>query len=298
MNKVKLKFSIKDLESLSGIKAHTIRIWEKRYQIFTPNRTETNIRLYTLDELIKLLNISFLNKYGYKISRISSYTDIELNSIVKTIYSEKTNTVYSVNILKVAMLNFDTALFNDTFLELSKTKSFSEIFLQVYIPLLKEIGILWQTSSIKPIHEHFISYLIVQKLIENISIIQTNSRIINNDKLFVLFLPENEVHEISLMFVNYQLINKGYRTIYLGSSVPFNDLLELNKFYNNISYISYFTIIPYQDDIFSYLYDFEKNILINSDSKLYISGNQTKHISKSNNSILKFDSLEELVNAF
>ncbi len=297
MNKVKTEFSIKDLENLSGIKAHTIRIWEKRYQIFTPNRTPTNIRLYTIDELVKLLNISFLNNYGYKISRISSCSDVELNNLVKKIYSEKNSNLYSVNILKVAMLNFDYALFNETYNELAKSKSFSEIFLQVYIPLLQELGLLWQTSSIKPIHEHFISYLIFQKLIENISIAQSKIKVLDENQIFILFLPENEVHEVSLMFVNYQLITKGYKTIYLGSSVPMNDLLEMNKFYDHITYVSYFTIIPNFDEVNDYITNFNEIILKESQSKLLLSGNQLKYYTKHFPAVSVFDSLENLVNS-
>lgn len=297
MNKVKQQFSIKDLENLSGIKAHTIRIWEKRYQIFNPNRTETNIRFYSLDELQKLLNISFLNGYGYKISRVAEFSELELNKLVKQVYSEKTNAVFSINILKVSMLNFDAVLFNETHSELTKTKSFSQIFLQVYIPFLREIGMLWQTSAIKPIHEHFISYLIYQKLIENISSIQTEKQLVEKDKTVVLFLPENEVHEISLMFINYQLINKGYRTIYLGSSVPFNDLLEINKFYDNVYYVSYFTVMPYANELDSYLSSFYENILQNNSSKLYVSGNQSKNITTNYTSIYKFDDIEDLVSS-
>ena len=295
MNKVKQQFSIKDLENLSGIKAHTIRIWEKRYQIFNPNRTETNIRFYSLDELQKLLNISFLNGYGYKISRVAEYSELELNKLVKQVYSEKTNAVFSINVLKVSMLNFDAVLFNETHNELAKTKSFSQIFLQVYIPFLREIGMLWQTLAIKPIHEHFISYLIYQKLIENISLIQNEKQLIDNEKTVVLFLPENEVHEISLMFINYQLIAKGYRTIYLGSSVPFNDLLEINKFYDNVYYVSYFTVMPFVDELDTYLSNFYKNILQNNSSKLYVSGRQSKHITSKYSSIYKFDEIEDLL---
>ena len=297
MNKVKQQFSIKDLENLSGIKAHTIRIWEKRYQIFNPNRTETNIRFYSLDELQKLLNISFLNGYGYKISRVAEYSELELNKLVKQVYSEKTNAVFSINVLKVSMLNFDAVLFNETHNELAKAKNFSQIFLQVYIPFLREIGMLWQTSAIKPIHEHFISYLIYQKLIENISSIQTEKQIVENDKTVVLFLPENEVHEISLMFINYQLINKGYRTIYLGSSVPFNDLLEINKFYDDVYYVSYFTVMPYADELDSYLSNFYKNILQNNSSKLYVSGRQSKNITSKYSSIYKFEDIKDLVSS-
>lgn len=295
MNKVKFQFSIKDLENLSGIKAHTIRIWEKRYQIFTPNRTETNIRFYSIDELLKLLNISFLNSYGYKISRVATYSDAELIKLVKQVYSEKTNAIFSINILKIAMFNFDAVLFNETHLELAKTKSFSDIFLHVYIPFLHEIGMLWQTAAIKPIHEHFISYLIFQKLVENISLIQNEKQLIDNEKVFVLFLPDNEVHEISLMFINYQLIAKGYKTIYLGSSVPFIDLLELNKFYENVHYVSYFTVMPYTDELDSYFENFENKILRSNSSKLYVSGNQVKNYKITVPSIFSFDSIENLI---
>lgn len=295
MNKIKFQFSIKDLENLSGIKAHTIRIWEKRYQIFNPNRTETNIRYYSIEELQKLLNITFLNNYGYKISRVAELSEKDLIKFVKQVYSEKTNVVFSINVLKIAMFNFDAVLFNETHSELSKTKSFSAIFLEIYIPFLREIGMLWQTNAIKPIHEHFISYLIYQKLIENISLIQNQNQLIDSDKTFVLFLPENEVHEISLMFINYQLINKGYKTIYLGSSVPFSDLTEINKFYDNVHYVSYFTVMPYVDEINEYLEKFNEHILSSNSSKLFISGNQVQHVKDSFSSILKFATIEHLI---
>ncbi len=298
MNKVKQHFSIKDLENLSGIKAHTLRIWEKRHRIFNPNRTETNIRMYSLVDLQKLLNISFLNSYGYKISRIASYSESELNILVKQVYSEMTNAVFSINVLKVAMINFDAVLFNETYNELSKTKSFSQIFIEVYIPFLHEIGMLWQTSAIKPIHEHFISHLIFQKLIENISLIQTEKKLSDYKNTVVLFLPENEPHEISLMFINYQLINKGYRTIYLGSNVSFSELLEINKFYENIQYVSYFTVTPFVDELDLYLSKFEIDILRDNSSKLYISGNQSKYITSKYPSIFKFENIEGLINSF
>ncbi len=297
MNKVKLQFSIKDLENLSGVKAHTLRIWEKRYQIFVPQRTETNIRFYSLEELQKLLSISFLNNYGYKISRVAQYSEPELNKLVKQIYSDKNNANFSINVLKIAMFNFDSILFNETHNELIKTKSLSEIFIQVYLPFLREIGLLWHTNSLKPIHEHFISYIIFQKLIENISIVQTKNIGVESDKVVVLFLPENEVHEMSLMFINYQLLCKGYKTIYLGSSVPINDLLEINKFYDKIYYVSYFTVMPFVDEINNYLTNFSNTILSNGSNTLYIAGNQSKHISKEYDSIFKFDSLEKLVDA-
>ena len=193
------------------------------------------------------------------------------------------------------MINFDAVLFNETYNELSKTKSFSEIFLQIYKPFLYEIGLLWQTNSIKPIHEHFISYLIFQKLIENISLIQEQKQIVYNNKTVVLFLPENEVHEISLLFINYKLIKNGYKTIFLGSSVPFTDLLEINKFYENVYYISYFTIVPTIEDINNYLNNFSKQILNFNSSKLFVSGNQTQYITESFSSVFHFTTIEELL---
>ncbi len=295
MNKVKIHFSIKDLENLSGIKAHTLRIWEKRHAIFNPSRTETNIRYYSLEELQKLLNVSFLINYGYKISRVAKLSDEDLNKIVIQIYSEKTNSGFSISVLKIAMLNFDAVLFNQTYTELSKTKTFDRIFIEVYLPFLNEIGLLWQTNSIKPIHEHFVSNLIYQKLVENISLKQSQTILSNMDKTFVLFLPENEIHEISLMFANYLLICKGFKTIYLGSSVPFSDLLEINKLYNNIYYISNFTVMPTIDNLVDYLEKFEKNLLQNSSNELFVSGNQTKYLLQDFKSVTIFNSWSKFI---
>jgi len=137
--------------------------------------------------------------------------------------------------------------------------------------------------------------LIFQKLIENISLIQNEKHVVDHEKTVVLFLPENELHEISLMFINYQLISKGYRTIYFGSSVPFNDLVEMHKFYDIVHFVSYFTIMPYADDLDAYLSNFEKTILQGSASKLYISGQQSKNIVSQYPSIFTFDTIEDLV---
>ena len=167
MNNIKNVFSIKDLENLSGIKAHTIRIWEKRYQVLEPMRTDTNIRLYDLVSLQKLLNITFLHEYGYKISKIATYSENEIQTLVKQIISSKNSKNHAINAFKMAMMNFDQQLFFNTYNWLAEEKSFKEIFHQVFIPLLDEIGLLWQTDTISPAHEHFISYLLRQKIILN-----------------------------------------------------------------------------------------------------------------------------------
>ena len=167
MNNVKNVFSIKDLENLSGIKAHTIRIWEKRYNVLEPMRSDTNIRSYDIKNLQKLLNIVLLHNYGYKISKIGSLTQEQINKLANDIISEKSAKNHAISTFKMAMMNFDQSLFFNTYNQLLNEKSFREVFYTVFIPLMQEIGFLWQTETISPAHEHFISYLIKQKLLIN-----------------------------------------------------------------------------------------------------------------------------------
>ena len=201
MNNIKNTFSIKDLENLSGIKAHTIRIWEKRYNILEPNRTDTNIRLYDTANLQKLLNITLLHNHGYKISQISKYPPEKIPAIVKEIISKKSVKTHAIAAFKLAMINFDQTLFIATYDKLLSEKSFREIFYEVFIPLIEEIGMLWQTDTITPAHEHFISYLIRQKILLNTEMLQRLEPQ-KKDRVFVLFLPMNEIHELGLMYIN------------------------------------------------------------------------------------------------
>jgi len=164
---VKTKFSIKDLENLSGIKAHTIRIWEKRYNLLEPSRTDTNIRAYNLDSLKRLLNISLLYENGYKISKIATFSEIELAAIVTKLALEHEE-AHSINTFKTAMFQFNQQLFADTYNALLENRSFPELFRTVFIPLLNQIGILWQTGTIDPCHERFVSEMIKQKVVLNI----------------------------------------------------------------------------------------------------------------------------------
>ncbi len=163
VNNIKNVFSIKDLENLSGIKAHTIRIWEKRYNILEPIRTETNIRTYDLASLQKLLNVVLLNSYGYKISRIADLSAEKIVFLVREIIAGKNANNHILNTFKMAMINFDQALFLNTYTNLLSEKSFREIFYEIIIPLMNDIGLLWQSGTISPAQEHFISYLIKQK---------------------------------------------------------------------------------------------------------------------------------------
>lgn len=272
MNNIKNRFSIKDLENLTGIKAHTIRIWEKRYNLLKPKRTETNIRYYDLASFQKLLNVSYLNNNGYKISKIATIDEYKIPPLVREIASQNNIENHAINSFKLSMLNFDQTLFYNTYESLLKEKAFDEIFYEIFIPLLTEIGLLWQTDTITPAHEHFLTSLLRQKILINTEKVQSQ-QINNSKKAFVLYLPENEIHELGLMFINHELVNRGYQSIFLGFSVPMDSLLDLQNYYEEIIYISYFTVKPEKADINKYIKDFEKLLINNgSNTKLWILG--------------------------
>jgi len=292
---VKSVFSIKDLENLSGIKAHTIRIWEKRYNILEPVRTDTNIRLYNLISLQKLLNITLLYDYGYKISRIASYPEDEIPVLVREIISEKSAKNHAITTFKMAMMNFDQELFFTTYAQLLSEKSFKEVFYQVFIPLMTEMGLLWHSHTISPAHEHFISYLIKQKLLINTEKLQL-LRPSKTDKVFVLSLPMNEVHELGLMYLNYETLLKGYKTIYLGESMPIENLVDLKKHFESIVFVSYLTVQPDKDSINDYV---NKMIveLVDENTELWYIGKMVEFIQQDgfSDKIKIFKSITELV---
>jgi DNA-binding transcriptional MerR regulator len=296
VNNIKSVFSIKDLENLSGVKAHTIRIWEKRYNVLEPMRSETNIRNYDLFNLQKLLNIVLLHNYGYKISRIAKHTSDEIAVLVRKIVSEKSSKSHAINAFKVAMINFDQALFLNTYNNLLSEKSFKEVFFEVFIPLLDEIGLLWQAGTISPAQEHFISFLIKQKLLINTEKLQILQPI-RDDKVFVLYLPENEIHELGLMYLNYEILLSGYKSIYLGESVPIDNLKVMKDYFDNIVYIMYATVQPTSDVINDYITTFNTEIL-DQTAQFWIIGRMTEFIDKNKLSpkINTFKSISEIVN--
>lgn len=295
MNNIKSVFSIKDLENLSGIKAHTIRIWEKRYNVLEPMRTQTNIRLYDLANLQKLLNITLLHNHGYKISNISKLSKEQIQQLVNEIINDKTFKHQAISSFKIAMINFDQTLFMNTYNKLLAEKSFSEVFHDVFLPLINEIGLLWQTDTISPAHEHFISYLIKQKILSETEKAQIKQES-NTDRVFVLYLPLNEIHELGLMFINYELLNRGYKTIYLGASIPTFCLQDLKKYFDNITYISYMTVEPTPSEINEYVTKIEQEILEDS-SQLWAIGYATQNIAHHLHSekITIFNSIKGLV---
>lgn len=297
MNSIKNIFSIKDLENISGIKAHTIRIWEKRYNILEPIRTDSNIRLYDAENLQKLLNITLLHSHGYKISKISQFPPEKIPSLVKEIISEKSTKIHALSAFKMAMMNFDQTLFFNTYDSLLSEKSFREIFSEVFIPLMNEIGLLWQTGTITPAHEHFISYLIKQKLLGNIEKKQhLNPH--KTDKVFVLYLPENETNEFALMYLHYEILFHGYKTIYLGKSVALENLKDMTRFFNDIVFVAYCTVSPSDELINKYVAEMHNTILQNTNSEFWVLGKMTSHLNKSAlpPKTFAFNSFEEAIN--
>ena len=296
MNNVKKSFSIRDMENLSGIKAHTIRIWEKRYNLFTPERTSTNIRTYSLASLQKLLNVTLLYNNGYKISKIAKLEESKIPVLVREIVSNTSEKDHAINAFKLAMVNFDQVLFLNTYNSLLADRSFKEIFSGVLMPLLNELGLLWQTDTISPAHEHFISHLIKQKIhinTEKLQMLEPTKK----DKVFALFLPENEIHEIGLLYLNYEINLRGYKSIYLGQTMPIENLVDLLKYYDNVHFISYFTVSPTKDDLSSYFSQFSETLGISSTSQLWVLGHQIRHLAHEElpEHIRTFNSIEQLM---
>ncbi len=294
MEHIKQNFSIKDLEHLSGIKAHTIRIWEKRYNILTPDRTDTNIRTYDLSNLQKILNITFLNEHGYKISRIAKLDDTEICKMVKSVAASASEKNRAINSFKIAMINFDRVLFTNTYNTLLEKKDFRQIFHEVFIPLLDEIGLLWQTDTINPVHEHFLVGLIKQKLYYNIAVLEENNDY--DDDLYVMFLPENEIHDLGILFLNYELNFYKKRTIYLGPSMPVKDMKYLLEIHPNPKFVSYLTIAP--KEVPEFIREFEEELCNGKKRELNLFGARIQSMDpvRQPDHIKIFKSITEFVN--
>jgi MerR family transcriptional regulator, light-induced transcriptional regulator len=215
------KYSIKELEKLSGIKAHTIRIWEKRHRLIEPQRTQTNIRYYSDEDLKKIINVSLLNTNGLKISKIAGMSGDEMNQKILELSETKSEAAIHIDQMVIAMVELDEEKFEKTLSTLILRFGFERTILEIVYPFLEKIGVLWQAHRINPAHEHFISNLIRQKVIVAIDALPLPPK---TSKGVLLFLPEHELHEIGLLFSHYRIRKAGLRTFYLGQTVPFADL--------------------------------------------------------------------------
>ncbi|WP_052273104.1 MerR family transcriptional regulator [Flavihumibacter solisilvae] len=214
-------FTIKDLENLSGIKAHTIRIWEQRYNFLKPQRTQTNIRTYTCDELKAVLNIALLNKYGYKISHIDKMCPEEIRDRIVSLGNVQAQQERIVNEMIQHMVDLETGPLEDVLDNYISLRGIDKTITQVIFPFLEKIGILWLTNHINPAQEHLVSNIVRQKLIVGIEGAFSH---VNVNKTVLLFLPEGENHEIGLLYTYYLLKSRGVNVLYLGANVPLKDV--------------------------------------------------------------------------
>ena len=264
-------YSIKELENLSGIKAHTIRIWEKRYGIIKPARTDTNIRNYCDQDLKRLLNIAILNRFGMRISDIAKLSDLEMSEKVIHISSDSSNAESNIENLIIAMVEMDEYKFDRILSRYIMHEGFESSVINIIFPFFERIGLLWQTGSVNVAHEHFVSNLFRQKLMVAIDNVGVTDK--KDSKKFLLFLPEGEYHELALLFYNYLIKKSGKLVYYLGSSVPFSDILETCKMVNPDYLFTSLTSSLNKEEAADYI---KKLSNIFSKEKIFVTGLQIK----------------------
>lgn len=219
------KYSISDIEGLIGIKAHTIRAWESRYNLVPPKRTPTNIRFYDENDLKLLLNIVTLNGKGYKISRIAKMSREQIADLVTQFQADWNNDAVQVLHLSDATLKYDEVAFAEILAGCIKEMGLTKTMDLVLFPFMKKVGMLWQTGAIDPSHEHFASNLIRDRIIVEIDKVVKPEK--KDPKRFLLFLPETEMHETGLLFARYLLKKCGMDTLYLGQEIPYADVKKV-----------------------------------------------------------------------
>ncbi|HSO88945.1 MAG TPA: MerR family transcriptional regulator [Draconibacterium sp.] len=264
-------YSIKDLEVLSGVKAHTIRIWEKRYGLLAPGRTDTNIRFYNDADLRRILNVSLLVNNGFKISKVAKFNDLKIReSVIEVSKKNKSESDY-VERLILHMLNFDNIGFYNFANEIIAKKGLEEAVLKVFFVLFERIGTYWQVGSIFPAQEHYVTSILRQKLIAETDKLGVDNR---NEFTMLFFLPDGELHEMSLLFYSYLAQKYGYNVIYLGQYVPFNDLAKV-QLHVKIDYVftAFINPIP-KDDLENYLIKLKNTF---QHQKVFITGWQIQH---------------------
>lgn len=249
-------YKIRDLEILTGIKAHTIRIWEKRYNLLTPARTSTQIRTYSDRELLLLLNISVLNKKGFKISHIAQMSSEEIMDTSRSV-QESHHQDTAIEQFIVSVLELNEHLFQQTFIGLAQKNNLSVIFSEQIIPFLQRIGVMWVVGTINPAQEHFISNLIRQKIIAAIDALPIPAP--DRPKI-ILYLPEHEWHEISLLVYHYHLRSKGLNSIYLGQALPYSALLKTVETLKPALLVSAWLTAIDQQTIVDYFEQIEKDL--------------------------------------
>ncbi|MFM2207177.1 MAG: hypothetical protein RL213_1152 [Bacteroidota bacterium] len=219
------QFSIRDIEHLTGIRAHTLRIWEQRYNVPRPKRTPGNVRYYDDEDLKLLLNIAMLNRNGHKISKICMLSDREIAQLAVDLSSSSENRSVHIHALLAAMLDLDEGAFNKVLSAALLQHGLERTMMEVVFPFMGLIGVMWQTGSLMPPYEHFISAMLRQKLMVAVDGQMAVPR--PDAKKFLLFLPQDEHHELGLLFANYIIRTSGHRVLYLGQNLPLNELEQI-----------------------------------------------------------------------
>ena len=269
--KVMAVYSIKDLEKLSGIKAHTIRIWERRYSVIEPMRSDTNIRKYTDDDLKRILNISILNQNGFKISKIANLDNHQLKEKVIDLCLDHGNVNVQIESLMVSMLELNESKFNSVLTTSIIKRGFENTVEEILFPFLDRIGVLWQAGTINPAQEHFMSNLIRQKIIVAIDNEMVSEQ---KNKRITFFLAENELHEIGLLFYSLLARKEGFSVIYLGMSVPFEDLIGVNQVQKADAFFTSFVSPPSKVEIEEVLKAYKREF---PDTPFLVTGLQLKN---------------------
>lgn len=249
-------FSISDLENLSGIKAHTIRMWEQRYGILRPVRTSTNIRTYCDDDLRRLLNVATLCSRGQRISQVARLSDEDLCRAVMQGCENPNNYVQQVNAFTEAMLAMDELALCRQLQLVVQEMGFEQAIMQVIYPFLHRIGIMWQAGTINPAQEHLVSSFLRQKLLAATDalppVLPAEAR------RWVLFLPEGELHDLALLFMNYTLRARRHHVLYLGHNLPLSELPSVCASYQPYAVCTVLTAIPGRDQVQAYLDDMRR----------------------------------------
>jgi len=289
------QFSIRDLEQLSGIKAHTLRIWEKRYGLFRPERSPANIRSFSDEDLKKVLNISILNRNGLKISHIVNLSNREIQQRVISMNPDPFVSSARIEALMVSLMEFDEDHFNRILSKSILTLGMESTFMQLIFPFMRRIGILWQTGSINPAQEHFMTNLIRQKLISGIAHLNPNPK--TQGKRIVVFLPEGELHELGILFTTYLLKQWGHHVLYLGTMTPVESVVaSLDIWPADVLLTSLTSTLSTCEDP----EDFIRGIATAFKNKtVIISGPEVNHLNKiPHSNIIYMDDMNELKKMF
>lgn len=284
-------YSIRDLEKLSGIKAHTIRIWEQRYNIIEPKRTPTNIRYYDDDDLQYVLNIAFLNRTGMRISKIAKLSVQETAKKVASMAKESEDKSDHLQTLTMAMIELSEEKFNELIDATIEKDGFDQTVIHLIVPFLEKLSLLWLTGSISVVHEQFIHQLVRQKIAGQVDLLGPVK--INPDRpKAILYEPEGENQEVLLLLYQYFLRTKGCRTLFLGSSIPVNELEVAVKLFEPDCMFT--TISDHNNKLDPQTY-FDKLYEIHDDLEIFATTHSIVHPIKSTPNLTLFEDFNEFV---